>query len=228
MSEQKPTKVSVLGLVRKSAPALSVLDEATLHDDATIYVTQKNQQLRDALVEATARANDTATELEKFRTDTTNEFLTQKHEYEGKLQHLRIENASLREQLNSTGEKLEKYYRATARMEVKTEEFERFFGNSLATIHDAGEHARIAIMSAGNNGTSMINDAAKVASEGLAKQIQNIATDMKAFLDDLQRERALAEYRPPVEAALDDGAAKIAQHFGANNRKPTAEEDVGA
>jgi chromosome segregation ATPase len=217
---------NVLGLKGKSKPMPmpGVMTEAELHDESIVYALAGTRQLRDKVAETTAELSRISQEYATFKSDAAAELITQKQEYEAKLANLRADNAARVRQIEELGAKLEHFQRWCFQLETKCEDFVKFFKNVVATIHDTCQHSAVSMMANVNNTTAALQDAAKHINETMTKQIKTSAEDMYSFLDDIERKRDHAEYRPkedrkaappqPSPPVMDEEALqKLAKRF---------------
>jgi hypothetical protein len=206
----KTTISNVLGLKGKPkapGPMPQLHTEQEQRKQAIIYAleaTDKLEEQRDLALnrvhqlseELAIVKTETARELMTLKSDTTKELMTQKQEYDSKLANTRADNDALRRQLTELGLKLEHYHGMTFTLVTQCENIEKHFANALTGIYDAGQHVAISMVSAINNHTVGLNDAARHAADGLTKQIQHQVDDARAFLADLKTKASHGEYRP--------------------------------
>jgi polyhydroxyalkanoate synthesis regulator phasin len=209
MTDTKSTIGTVLGMKKTNKPTSSfpvVMDESQQLDESIKYAIAATNQLREELSATKAKLVEVTNAYANYKTDATNELMTQKHEYDSKLANTRADNDALRRQIAELGAKLEHYERMTFTLETKCEDFEKYFANSLGSIYDAGQHVAVSMVSTINNNTTSLSDAARHVADGLTKHIQHQVEDARAFLADIKAKAGQAEYRP-VAAAYKPKAA---------------------
>jgi len=226
-----------LGLRSKvtTTPIAPITDEE-LHDEAVVHALTGTRQLRKDLSEWKHKAEHTAAEFSAFKQDAAQEIMTLKHEYESKAAMLRAKIEAQDGMLKETGRKLEHYERLSYELGTKCEDIEKFYLNELRSIRDAATHTMMSQLSGVNNATIALNEATKHSGEGLLKQVDNSATNMIVFLDDLKKRRSTGEYRPkptpPVEQkpmTPDDEEAlgKLVEQFKARPHEAENEPEQG-
>lgn len=197
---------TIIGLKSKSKAPGPMSELSTAQERRTeaiihaIEATDKLERERDL---AANRVHQLEKEYAALKTDTAQELMTQKIEYEGHIANARADNAALRRQLNETGEKLEKYERWCFQIQTKCEDLQKYFGDQLRVIEDAKDHVALGVAAAINNAATSIStamtavaDTAQHATDGLGKQVTHIISDSRAFLADLQQKAVDTPYRP--------------------------------
>jgi septal ring factor EnvC (AmiA/AmiB activator) len=229
----KSTLSNVLGINKNKArptPMPNLMNEEQLHEESIRYAIAATNQLRDDLSTTRAKLVEVTDEYAHFKSDAANELMTERHEFNSKLAQARADNEALRRQLTETGEKLERFMRRSYELKTQCDNYERFFGNALNTLYDAGQHVALSMTSAVNNATASLNDAARHVAEGLTKQIKHQVDDARAFLAEIKEQAVDGEYNPAKEAykpspmtsrtpeEVEEALAKLGKTFGADNR----------